>query len=314
MVHALYSNHEFLNLKTIYTVPNEMLDPKLLKPIQKEFQNKNLQSQFYSSITRTALTQDAELEARLVAAKKGVEEGWLDGVDLVGSLHDDQMGPVDPTMIKNQLKKVFKASHDSALGVRIHAFESTSKGGFYDGLSAALWSCVREKCLPSELRVGHIQELEPKMIEAFENFRHVAPEMKLVFEVNLASNLQLVKGDLERLVSTIHDLHQRGMRVVIGSDGAGILGAKSRFDVAILKFQEVGMHGGSIDRLIEEAYTPLSHPPLAPGVPERWRHQMELVKKVVKVERVRARGENPSCNPSFLLKEINGNFPLDLDQ
>ena len=129
---------------------------------------------------------------------------------------------------------------------------------------------------------------------------------EVIFELNLESNLQLVSGSVSNTVARVQNLHQHGFKVVLGSDGAGILGTPSRFDVAILKLREANLGATSVEKLIDDAYAPLASPKLEPWVLESWVQKRDLLKKVVKEDRIQRHQRIPGCN-DLLLRKIIGN-------
>jgi|GEM_PF-3198993 len=299
VIHYLHASHAFLNMKSVYTVPVGLMDPAILSPIAKEFAKKRIQVQFYASITRTTLASDEAFASRLHAVEAAVQEGWLHGVDLVGSLSDAGGQPGTFEGLKTNLDLLFKSSRDHGYGVRIHAFESTSSGVFYEALHKSLWGCVKNGVFPPVLRIGHIRHLTGDFLRQLEAMQYYASNTGIsfepVFEMNLESNLQLVAGNVFDTVQVVQRLHELGMKVVIGSDGAGILGQKSRFDVAILQLQDAGLGAFSTERLIDDAYTPLAAPVLEPWVVESWKKEASLIKKVVKDARILRHQRVPAC-------------------
>ena len=310
VTHYLHSTHDFLNMKTVLAVPFEMVKPEVLIPIGQEFTKKNLQSQFYESFTRATLASSpSEFAKRLARSEAAIQEGWLQGVDLVGSLSDAQAQGGDKEVLKENLFALFSSSQRLGYGIRIHAFESTSQGVFHDALREALWGCILKRIFPPVLRIGHIRHLDSAFLSQMENLKFFAKTtdepFEVIFELNLESNLQLVGASISNTATMIQNLHKRGFKVVMGSDGAGILGTPSRFDVAILKLQEEGLGASSVEKLIDDAYAPLSSPKLQPWVFESWEQKRDLLKKVVKEERVRSLQRVPGCN-SLLLRKIIG--------
>ena len=311
VTHYLHSTHEFLNMKTVFTVPFEMVKSSVLIPIAQEFKKKNLQAQFYESFTRTTLASaPSDFEKRLADAEAAVHAGWLHGIDLVGSLSDASFQGGEKAVLKANLLALFASSQKHGYGIRIHAFESTSTGVFYDALREALWGCILKRVFPPVLRIGHIRHLDSAFLSQMENLQFFArttdEPFDAIFELNLESNLQLVGGSVANTVAMVQNLHKRGFKVVMGSDGAGILGTPSRFDVAILKLQEANLGASSVEKLIDDAYAPLSTPKLESWVYDSWNQKRDLIKKAVKEERIRSLHRIPGCN-LLLLRKIVGN-------
>jgi hypothetical protein len=310
VTHFLHSTHDFLNMKTVFAVPFEMAKPSILVPIAREFAKKNLQAQFYESFTRATLAgAPSEFAKRLADSEAAVNAGWLHGIDLVGSLSDATAQGGEKEVLKSNLLALFASSQKHGYGIRIHAFESTSTGVFYDALREALWGCVLKRVFPRVLRIGHIRHLDTGFLGQMENLKFFArttdEPFEAIFELNLESNLQLVGGSVPETVARVQDLHKRGFKVVMGSDGAGILGTPSRFDVTILKLQEADLGAYSVEKLIDDAYAPLASPQLQPWVYESWIKKRDLLKKVVAEERIRSLQRIPGCN-ELLLRKIIG--------
>ncbi|NDG84680.1 MAG: hypothetical protein EBX52_06530, partial [Proteobacteria bacterium] len=68
-----------------------------------------------------------------------------------------------------------------------------------------------------------------------------------------------------------------------------------RYDVAILLLQDAGLGAWSTERLIDDAYAPLSAPVLEPWVVESWKKDRDLIKKVVKDARIQRHQRVPAC-------------------
>ena len=84
------------NNKTIFSVPRELIEKKLLLNIKRMFESERLQVQFLYSVPRNFLQQkEFKMQPTLDVIEKGAQEGWLHGVDISGSIREDQIIPND---------------------------------------------------------------------------------------------------------------------------------------------------------------------------------------------------------------------------
>jgi hypothetical protein len=203
--------------------------------------------------------------------------------------------------MRKRLVQLFEASTREGIGVRLHAFENGSTGGFYDALWGALEECRIRKCEPSRLRVGHIYDLDDDSLKKL--LKHVK-KSDIIFEVNPESNYALLEPNTRMLVERIESMHRKGLRVAIGADGIGILGERARFDASLSRFKGQGMSKKSLKKLIDEAYTPLPGSRFGHSAENAWRverRQVEEALEKITYEDVPQKG----CNPiSRILRKI----------
>jgi len=296
---ALNHSPRFQVRKCVFTVPTAQVDAKLLRNLAREFESRKMQAQFYTSISRQKLSNPHQnFERQVELLQRGSREGWLHGVDISGSLWDsisDYDQPAEDLM-RIRLKRIFEASSEAGFGIRIHAFEHGKQGGFYNALWDALRECKKEGCTPPALRIGHISDLDP---ESLNRLLKWVPKKNLIFEVNAESNLRLLGPTSEDLIERIERLHTKGLRVAMGSDGVGILGTPSRFDATLARFKWFGMSDRSLQKLLQEAYTPLRGSRHSEAILAKWAQEKELMDSVV-ARLPRGKPVSSSCSSSFI--------------
>ena len=98
------------------------------------------------------------------------------------------------------------------------------------------------------------------------------------------------------MVKRIEHLHDLGVRVAVGSDGYGILGERSRFDFSLARFKEQGMSEASLQKLMEEAYTPFHGSRLGQSTRQAWdAEKLEVQNALERVSILDSRTERGIC-------------------
>ena len=248
-------------LKTGFSIPKYMAKKELLSTLQEMYRAKGAQVNFYVSVPRSWLTQsDFSLEDELFKiSRPGFREGWIQGIDIAGSVVENEASYKNPKKIEKTLKKniekLFHESQQNSMPIRVHAFEAGREGVFYDAFWQSLDSCRETECFARQLRIGHIQALEKSDIQRFAKLKD---KMQIVFEANIESNLQVQKAsEIQKLVQTIEDLHQEGFRVVLGSDGLGVLGEDASFEGTLRLLKENGLSERSLKTIVKNAHLPV---------------------------------------------------------
>ncbi|NDF14107.1 hypothetical protein EB061_02145 [bacterium] len=290
--------------KCVFTIPKAMVDRTLLSGLVQNFDNRRMQAQFYYNVSRKMLSShNTRFDKVLEQVKQGMREGWLHGVDISGSLWDStfEYGEDSTELMRKRLLQLFEASSQAGIGVRLHAFENGTIGGFYDALWSALKECKKRKCTPNRLRIGHIYDLDDDSLERLLKY---VKKSDVIFEVNAESNYALREPNTHMLVERIESMHGKGLRVAIGSDGIGILGERARFDASLSRFKGQGMSRRSLQKLIDEAYTPLIGSRFGSSAERAWgiekRRVEEALGKIAHED-----PPTPKCNPiQHVLKRI----------
>jgi hypothetical protein len=149
--------------------------------------------------------------------------GFKTGIDVVGSIQESNRGTKETedkillrmNAILNFLQEL--NTQKNTIEFRFHGFESNNRGPFYDALKRLLSG---SHPFTGTIRIGHIAALDIADI-AF--FHGLLWRDRIVFDANLFSNLSVTPTTLEQLLRTIWELEMRGLRVELGTDGAGIL-------------------------------------------------------------------------------------------
>lgn len=158
--------------------------------------------------------------------------------------------------------------------VRFHALEGAWEGIFYDEHFFGNFEKILEKAktnpglLPSELFIGHSAGLDEKtnqrLYDLFERLKAARPDMKLIVEMNVTSNAMLQsklstqgKTIPQALAETVQELHKKGIRVVVGSDGLGKMGNAAGLEFQLEKLRAAGLSPGDVEKLrLNSVYVP----------------------------------------------------------
>jgi len=249
---SLKNGRIWQNSKTVFTVPQELADPKTLKDITNIYKKNGYMTENLLSFTRDAMNRynNQEFQKLILQLENGVNAGWLHGADVTGSIYES----AGQRSTNSRLKQLFDKSSELNSSLRIHSFEETNHGQFYDEFWDALEDSVKSGKVPKSVRIGHIHNLGILDIQRFGKFKD---KVNFLFEANLESNLTLNKSKVEKLVRTIEYIHKSEMKVALGSDGAGILGVRSNHSMSLSRLMEAGLTEDSIERLVQESKTPL---------------------------------------------------------
>lgn len=141
--------------------------------------------------------------------------GEIEGVDIVGSLTEDTYDyPYSHSEMKQRLHALFDFISSHNLVLVFHLFECLNNDSFYFALKEALLEWKR----PLLLEVGHIANLNQEWIDTFASLEHI----QVLFHANIESNHQIHGLSHALLKQTVDSLLEKGMPVVLGSDGRGI--------------------------------------------------------------------------------------------
>ena len=250
---SLKNGRIWQNSKTVFSVPQELADAKTLKAIGEIYRKKGYMTENMLSITRETLGNgsDKAFQNLKHQLETGVKEGWLHGADVSGSIYER----TGQKSTNSRLKQLFETSSELNSSLRIHSFEETNRGQFYDDFWEAMETSAKNGKIPKNLRIGHIQGLSKNDIQRLAKFKN---NVNIVFEANLESNLTLNRSYTDHLVRNIESIHKSGMKVALGSDGAGILGVRSNHSMSLSRLMDAGLSEDSINRLAQEAKEPLS--------------------------------------------------------
>ncbi len=257
--------------RSLFSVPEYLADRKILGTLERMYRAKGMNSEYYYSIPRSNVPKnkfDESLSnARSLMGNRN-NPPLIYGVDISGSIYEsmdkDSFAKESTEKIKDRIISAFKSSPQFSGTVRIHAFERSNTGKFYDAIWGALRECATRKCLPATLRIGHINMLDQESIDRFQKIHQRSMSrypkyqgMKIRFEANIESNIRIHQAEIKDLVKTIEKIHRAGMTVVLGSDGYGILGESSRFAETLERLRDAGMKRSSLRALIDDSLIPV---------------------------------------------------------
>ncbi len=246
----------------------------LLKRLRALFIKKGTDARFFFQIQRKLLIygEDEEFKDLLKKINSSALTGELDGVDLVGSLHEGQkkrllhLSRAKANETESRLNALIRTLHDyPATELRIHAFEAPAitlkktnllapqESRFYTALKSALESAAKNGTLPERIRIGHIAGLREEDIRFFETLKKNS-HTQIAFDANIKSNI-LAHGASEKdLAATINRLDHAGFPVLLGTDGEGILGGKvTRIEQTLISLKKAGLEPEVAERIIRRA-------------------------------------------------------------
>jgi len=230
---------------------------KVMAEIRNEFDRAGSQLEWIGGVTRAQVQKfDPKLEDAhsmfndsMTKFSELLRQGQISGMDITGSIVEGSkkyMDLEDP--IEANLFDRFKIIMDTLANpiapgqLKIHMYESTGDGEFYDIFFNALKDQIAKKgiaAVPPLIRVGHVNAIRPQDIKRFEELSEIKD--RFVFEANLDSNINLKKASPEKIAGIINSLIDAGFKVRLGTDGLGIFGKVAYFDSAMVRLQIGGL-------------------------------------------------------------------------
>ena len=145
--------------------------------------------------------------------------------------------------------------------LRLHAFEATNTGGFYDGIYRMMNDVTAKnsklKGNPPVISIGHINELTEEDIKKIAKLKAQAQlngvPFNIVFDLNYQSNIQLQNSNGTKLANTIKLLRKYQLPVAFGSDGTGILGQTSSDTHQAKLIAQHGVSSWTVQQMTEES-------------------------------------------------------------
>ncbi|MBL7555187.1 MAG: hypothetical protein JNM24_05135 [Bdellovibrionaceae bacterium] len=238
---------------------------KVMAEIRSEFDRAGSQLEWIGGVTRAQVQKfDPKLEDVHSAFKDNMTkfsellgQGQISGMDITGSIVEGSKKYMDledraESNLFERLQIIMDMlSKPTAPGqLKIHMYESTGDGEFYDIFFNALKDQIAKKgpaAIPPIIRIGHVNALRAQDIKRFEEL----PEIKdrFVFEANLDSNMNLKHASAEKIAGIINRLIAVGFNVRLGTDGLGIFGKVAYFDSVIARLQAGGLSEKAIQHL-----------------------------------------------------------------
>lgn len=245
-------------IKTTLTVEPNMYRSQVLSRVKTLFEQKGASVEFFASIPRRRLVDPTfDYPKFYEQVKISVKEGWGHGIDITGSIDEG----VNPTRFdknfKQHIKELLGFSKEHKITLQSHMFEGSNRGDFYDGFWKAIDECAEQKCLPSELRIGHVNTISEKDLDHFSEITK-KQKIRIIFDANPESNgVAQLEKNYQKMAKTIESIHRRGFEVIVGADGRGILGLSSSFEFEISQLKEAGLSEVSLERVIWDSYLPM---------------------------------------------------------
>lgn len=237
--------------------------------IRNEFAKAGSQLEWIGGITRAQLQKidpdpnnpHGQFNSSIEKIRMLLYEGQISGIDVTGSIVEGSVKYIDledkvEASLFERFKIIFDALSDiRALGqLKLHMYESTPEGEFYDIFFAAIKDQLVKKGItgiPPVIRTGHVNALRSKDIARFKEF----PELKdrFFFEANLDSNMSLKKATQAKIAGIINELVAEGFNVRLGTDGIGIFGEVAYFESTLQRLIQGGLSKEAEKRLRSNA-------------------------------------------------------------
>lgn len=266
IVNSYLNRNKITNFQSIsLSVPPSLYSKDVLQPLQQAVAARGGNFNFYLTFARNGGTQEA-LQRGIEQVSQSLQHGWGHGIDIVGSIAEIATEPLDIKVIGLYRQRFDAIAHalQNQGSLRIHAFEAARSGNFYEALWDFLESRASKGQLPKEIRIGHINALSEQDITRFSLIQKKSHKpIFIIFEASIESNLLLHPGEKEhasirRLKNIIEQIHYKGMRVSIGSDGQGILGKSSQWEQVLVSLRNAGLKEQNLVQLINETTLSIS--------------------------------------------------------
>lgn len=253
-----------------FSIPHELYSEELAV-LKKSFKNAGTKAHFYLSIPRGQLSVADNIEkgsvfaSELKSFERSMNLGWGDGIDITGSIKegDKPLKPIEQERMRERMKDIVKvlSTKEKDTVLRLHAFEATNKGGFYDEIYGLLDNVTSKKSpksgKPPVISIGHINELTESDMKKMAKLRDQAGlnnvPFKMVFDVNYQSNVQLQNAEGTKLAATINRLRDYRFPVAFGSDGTGILGQTSSDVNQARLIAQHGVNEWTVNQMTDES-------------------------------------------------------------
>ncbi len=220
---------ELVNRKVVaFSVPFELFDRSSLESLAGTFAAQGSATEFSLSYPRYRFDEPGkDFDEKLALLARSLKEGWAHGVDITGSIEEEAAAPNAKlaALYESRMMRVARIVGEANGVFKVHAFEATDKGPFYDALWKVLdgISKLPEAHRPRRVVMGHIGSLSHDDINRLTAFNEKAG-LPIAFDANLLSN-ELVQGmKLESLAALLRHLHKAGFEIGLGGDGQGIIG------------------------------------------------------------------------------------------
>jgi hypothetical protein len=271
--------------KTLFTIPNYLAKKKYLYQIKEIYDLKSWEVDFFYSIPRTSLFKDEKFDKELREGLELIESKAIKGLDVSSSIregtHGNGLSESHKSKLEKNIKKIFKVHRQNNAAIRIHAFEAANSGQFYDILWKSLEECKSNGCLPNTIHIGHINALDDASLDRFQKLRKWKPNLEIVFEANIESNIKTHQADIQDLAKKIEKIHRKGFKVALGSDGRGILGPASKSIETLGALRDAGLKRSSMRMLIDESLIPLDNDPRSLRASDVLMKEREKIRSIV---------------------------------
>lgn len=229
-----------------FSVPQEFVTEEL-RGVEEVLRKNGTKADFYYSLPRSRLERSGgkakqEFSEKLRDIKRLLEQGIIQGVDITGSIFEEEDGNKNykaarRKLIQERLRDLY-STIDSSKGdgvIRLHAFEGRSRNSFYRELRMFIKDIahgeIKSTGRTPVISFGHIANIDEKtmkfLVKASKTAEQNGVPLKFAFDFNLDSNRALQNSETQKLIKTALELHRNGFEIGLGSDGTGILGKSS---------------------------------------------------------------------------------------
>lgn len=245
----------------------------IMARIRNEFAKAGSQLEWIGGVTRAQVQkmdpliedQHSLFRTNMEKFKQLLLSGHISGMDITGSIVEGSKKYMDleektETVLFERFQIIYDTlSNPEAPGqLKIHMYESTPEGEFYDIFFDSLKDQLAKKGsggIPPIIRVGHINALRTQDIQRFKEL--AAIKDRFVFEANIDSNVNLKKTTAAKLAITINEIIANGFKVRLGTDGLGIFGKIALFDSVIERLKVGGLSSEALTHLKSQSDVPI---------------------------------------------------------
>lgn len=196
--------------------------PKLVSLLELAQRNGS-QLSYFASIPRQNLEKESFVIPLPIEEMR--QQGLIKGIDISGSITEVlgySAADTKSDALKRNLTMIVNYASENRLSLKVHAFEGTNSGPFYDALKDVLKSY---KGPGLELRIGHIAKLSKEWCDFLKTLgASIAIKMEASIASNIYLNSSVSLGDLKKNIEMIKEY---SYPVFFGSDGRGILSGSS---------------------------------------------------------------------------------------
>lgn len=210
-----------------------------LEKLKKAMRKRGTKVELYFSVPRRSLANQIGVYGKrfkgetLKNIQEGMREGVVNGVDITGSINEaaPTKKKIKPEKLDDSLKEILSLyGQREGQVLKIHAFEGSNSGVFYDRLYTLLEDLAKGEVpgvkFPPVIIFGHIAALTQEDLDRLNRIRKMAGEsgqyLNFYFEANPISNATLQQTADDIFAEKIRLIFENGFEVGLGTDGGGL--------------------------------------------------------------------------------------------